>query len=169
MMEAAGTVVVAFLLGSGNRAAVALLLAPASARRRKILTEKAKEGRKATDAARQGRRVPQPPAGTHSDPLSIPGRDAYNQARTGPMGPTGESVNLSETFLGAIALATLLMALIEVGAIVAILRVARQTHQTLADVQRDVRPLIVKAAAIADEASRTATIAASRPRRSTGC
>ena len=68
-------------------------------------------------------------------------------------------MNLSETFLGVIAVATLLMALIQVGAIIAILRVARQTQQTLANVERDVRPLIIKAAAIADEASRTATIA----------
>ena len=68
-------------------------------------------------------------------------------------------MNLSETFLGIIAVATLLMALIQVGAIVAILRVARQAQQTIAEVQRDVRPLIAKATAVADEASRTATIA----------
>jgi ribosomal protein L17 len=68
-------------------------------------------------------------------------------------------VNTSETFLGIIAVATLLMALIQVGAIVAILRVARQAQQSLAEVQRDVRPLIAKATAVADEASRTATIA----------
>jgi hypothetical protein len=68
-------------------------------------------------------------------------------------------VNTSETFLGIIALATLLMALIQVGAIVAILRVARQAQQSIAEVQRDVRPLIAKATAVADEASRTATIA----------
>ena len=37
--------------------------------------------------------------------------------------------------------------------------VARQAQQTIADVQRDVRPLIAKATAVADEASRTATIA----------
>ena len=66
---------------------------------------------------------------------------------------------MSETFLGIIAGATLLMALIQVGAIVAILRVARQAQQTLAEVQRDVRPLIAKATVVADEASRTATIA----------
>ena len=66
---------------------------------------------------------------------------------------------MSETFLGIIAAATLLMALIQVGAIVAILRVARQAQQTLAEVQRDVRPLIAKATVVADEASRTATIA----------
>jgi hypothetical protein len=68
-------------------------------------------------------------------------------------------VNLSETFLGVIAAATLLMALIQVGAIVAILRVARQAQQTIADVHRDLRPLIEKVTAVADEASRTATIA----------
>jgi hypothetical protein len=68
-------------------------------------------------------------------------------------------VNLSETFLGIIAAATLIMALIQVGAIVAILRVARQAQQTIADVHRDVRPLIAKVTTVADEASRTATIA----------
>jgi hypothetical protein len=75
-------------------------------------------------------------------------------------------VNLSETFLGVIAAATLLMALIQVGAIVAILRVAKQAQQTIAEVQRDVRPLIEKATVVAakvttlaDEATRTATIA----------
>ena len=67
-------------------------------------------------------------------------------------------MNLSETFLGVIAAATLLMALIQVGAIVAILRVVKQAQQTMAEVQRDVRPLIEKATAVADEASRTATI-----------
>jgi hypothetical protein len=66
---------------------------------------------------------------------------------------------MSETFLGIIAVATLLMALVQVGAIVALLRVARQAQQSIAEVQRDVRPLIAKATAVADEASRTATIA----------
>ncbi len=68
-------------------------------------------------------------------------------------------MNTSETFLGIIAAATLVMALIQLGAIVAILRVARQAQQSIAEVQRDVRPLIAKATAVADEASRTATIA----------
>jgi hypothetical protein len=68
-------------------------------------------------------------------------------------------VSLSETFLGVIAAATLVMALIQVGAIVAILRIARQAQQTIAEVQRDVRPLIAKVTTVADEASRTATIA----------
>ena len=68
-------------------------------------------------------------------------------------------MNLSETFLGVIALATLVMALIQVGAIIAILRVARQAQQTMTDLHRDVRPLIEKATAVAEEASRTATLA----------
>jgi hypothetical protein len=68
-------------------------------------------------------------------------------------------VNLSETFLGVIAAATLLMAFVQVGAIVAILRVAKQAQQTIAEVQQDVRPLLAKVTVVADEASRTATIA----------
>lgn len=68
-------------------------------------------------------------------------------------------MNLSEMFLGVIAAATLLMAFIQVGAFVAILRVAKQAQQTMTEVHRDVRPLLEKVTAVADEASRTATIA----------
>jgi hypothetical protein len=68
-------------------------------------------------------------------------------------------VSWSETFLGVIAAATLLMALIQVGAIVAAARVLRQVQQALTTVQRDIRPLIAKASDVADEAKRTAAIA----------
>jgi hypothetical protein len=51
------------------------------------------------------------------------------------------------------------MAVIQVSAIVALLRVARRSQETLGDVQREIRPLIAKASAVMDEASRTATIA----------
>jgi hypothetical protein len=74
-------------------------------------------------------------------------------------------VNLSETFLGVIAAATLVMAFIQVGALVAILRVAKQAQQTIAEVQRDVRPLIEKATAVADEAARTVTIATAQAQK----
>ncbi len=90
----AGTVVVAFMLGAITGAAVALLLAPASGEEtRRILTEKAKEGReKASDAARQGREF----INRQKDQLSTAidrGREAYNQARTSAQpGPTGESL-----------------------------------------------------------------------------
>jgi hypothetical protein len=65
----------------------------------------------------------------------------------------------SEIFLGVIAVATLIMALIQIGAIVAAMRLARQTQQMMASVQQDVRPLIAKVNALADEASRTVAIA----------
>jgi ribosomal protein L17 len=68
-------------------------------------------------------------------------------------------VNWSDVFLGTIAVATLLMALIQVGAIIAILRLARQAQRTMTELQRDVKPLIAKATEVAAEASRTATIA----------
>jgi hypothetical protein len=51
------------------------------------------------------------------------------------------------------------MALVQVGAIVVILRMARQGQRTMVELQRDVRPLLVKLTEVADEASRTATLA----------
>jgi hypothetical protein len=68
-------------------------------------------------------------------------------------------VSLSEVFLGIIALATLVMALIQVGAIVAVGRLARDARATLTSLQQDVKPLVARVSAIADEASKTATIA----------
>ncbi|HEY7501662.1 MAG TPA: hypothetical protein VH740_24295 [Vicinamibacterales bacterium] len=65
----------------------------------------------------------------------------------------------SETFLGVIAFATLLMSILQVAAVVAILGIVRKGQQSLADLQRDVKPLIARATVVAEEASRTATIA----------
>ena len=65
----------------------------------------------------------------------------------------------SETFLGLIAVATVVMSLVQLAAIVAILGIVRKGQETLSDLQRDVKPLIAKASAIADDASRTATVA----------
>jgi ribosomal protein L17 len=79
----------------------------------------------------------------------------------------------SDVFLGVIAVATLVMALIQVGAIVVAAKVVREaqeavgkaqativtTQQTISAVRDEIRPLIVKANAIADEASRTAVLA----------
>lgn len=66
---------------------------------------------------------------------------------------------MSDLFLGVIAAATLIMALVQIGAIVALLRVARQTQDVLATVQREIEPLSARVSAIADEASRTASLA----------
>ena len=89
-----GTVVVAFVLGALTGAAVALLLAPASGEEtRRILSEKAKEGReKASDAARQGKEFLNRQRDTLSTAIDR-GREAYNQARSGSQpGPAGESL-----------------------------------------------------------------------------
>ena len=74
-------------------------------------------------------------------------------------------MNWSEAFLGAIAAATLLMAFIQLGAIVLILRVTRQAQETIAEIQRDVRPLIAKATHVADEASRAAALATAQAQK----
>ena len=87
---AAGTVVVAFVLGAITGAAVALLLAPASGEEtRRILGEKAKEGReKAADAARQGKEFLNRQRDTLGTAIDR-GREAYNQARSGSQPDSG--------------------------------------------------------------------------------
>lgn len=65
----------------------------------------------------------------------------------------------TDLFLGIIAAATLVMALIQVGAIIALIRVGRQAQQALGLVQQELRPLVAKANAIAEDAARTAAIA----------
>jgi hypothetical protein len=65
-------------------------------------------------------------------------------------------------FLGIIAASTLVMALIQVGAIIATLRVVRETQKVLVTVQQDVRPLIAKANNIAEEASKTVSLASAQ-------
>ena len=79
---------------------------------------------------------------------------------------------LSGVFLAIIAVSTLVMALIQVGAIVAALRVAKQAQEVIGAVQRDiqplladVKPLLARANAIADEASRTASIATAQAQK----
>jgi len=83
----AGTVVMAFVLGAITGAAVALLMAPASGEEtRRLLAEKAREGRdKAGEAARQGREL----WSRQKDNLTSAfdrGREAYQQARKTPPG-----------------------------------------------------------------------------------
>ena len=71
----------------------------------------------------------------------------------------------SDVFLGVIAVATLVMALVQIGAIIAALRLARQAQEAIASVQRDIRPLVVKAHAIAEEASRTVALATAQAQK----
>ena len=80
----AGTVIVAFVLGAVTGAAVALLMAPTTGdEMRRMLGEKAREGRdRANEAAQQGREF----LNRQRDHISSAverGRDAYQQARGG--------------------------------------------------------------------------------------
>lgn len=65
----------------------------------------------------------------------------------------------SPTFLGIIAVSTAVIALIQIGAIIAIVRLAMQVRDLMATIQVDIRPLIARATTLAEEASRTAAIA----------
>jgi gas vesicle protein len=89
----AGTVVVAFVLGALTGAAVALLVAPASGEEtRRMLAEKAREGReKAGEAARQGREMWNRQRETLANAFER-GRDAYTQARNATPETPGEGM-----------------------------------------------------------------------------
>jgi gas vesicle protein len=91
----AGTVILAFVLGAVTGAAVALLLAPASGEDvRRLLGEKAREGRdRAGEAARQGREVWNRQRETITNAFER-GREAYEQARRAqpPASPSGEEM-----------------------------------------------------------------------------
>lgn len=67
--------------------------------------------------------------------------------------------DVSQAFLGIIAAATAVMAIMQVVAFVALGRLARQVQDVIGTLQKDVRPLIARANAIADEASKTAALA----------
>lgn len=71
----------------------------------------------------------------------------------------------SEVFLGVIAMGTLIMALIQVGATIVALRLARQAQQMIASVQQEVRPLVAKANAVVAEASRTVALATAQAQK----
>jgi hypothetical protein len=62
-------------------------------------------------------------------------------------------------FLGAIALATVVMAAIQVGAIIYGARLARRTEQMVARFERDLAPLIERMTAVGGEAARAASLA----------
>lgn len=86
--DASGTVMLAFVLGTLTGAAVALLMAPAAGEEtRRLLAERAREGReRATDAARQGRELVNRGKETLTSAIER-GREAYEQARGSVPGP----------------------------------------------------------------------------------
>jgi hypothetical protein len=71
----------------------------------------------------------------------------------------------AELLLGVIAVAVLVMALVQVGAIVAGLRVARRVEQLTNELETGVKPLIANLTALSAEAARAANLAAGQVER----
>ena len=71
----------------------------------------------------------------------------------------------AELFLGVIALAVLVMALIQVGAIIAGLRLAKRVDRMADQLERDVKPLIANLTNVSSEAARAAAMASAQLER----
>ena len=71
----------------------------------------------------------------------------------------------SQVFLGVIAVATAIMAGVQIVAIVVLARVSGQVQSIVATIQSDIRPLISRANAIAEEASKTAILATAQAQK----
>ncbi len=70
-----------------------------------------------------------------------------------------------ELFLGIIAFAVMVMALIQVGAIVAGIRLARRVDQIATQLDHDIKPLLANLTALSSEAARAAALAAKQAER----
>ena len=70
-----------------------------------------------------------------------------------------------QVFLGIIAFATAVMALVQIGAIIVLARVATQVRDVARTLQQDIRPLLARATALADEAQKTATLATAQAQK----
>ena len=71
----------------------------------------------------------------------------------------------AELLLGVIAVAVAVMAIVQVGAIVAGLRVARRVEQIADDLETGVKPLIANLTSLSSDASRAANLAAAQVER----
>lgn len=70
-----------------------------------------------------------------------------------------------ELFLGIIAFAVLVMAVVQVGAIVAGIRLAKRVDQLAVQLDQEVKPLIANLTSMSSEAARAATLAAKQAER----
>ena len=70
-----------------------------------------------------------------------------------------------ELFLGIIAFAVLVMALIQVGAIFAGIRLAKRVDQLATQLDQEIKPLIANLTALSSEAARAAALAAKQAER----
>ncbi|HWK12664.1 MAG TPA: hypothetical protein VNR64_21575 [Vicinamibacterales bacterium] len=71
----------------------------------------------------------------------------------------------ADIFLALIALATVVMALIQVGAVIFAARLGRRVQQMMTTIQEEVRPLIARANSVAEDASKTAAIASAQAQK----
>ena len=70
-----------------------------------------------------------------------------------------------ELFLGIIAFSVLIMALVQVGAIFAGIRLARRVDQIAVQLDHDIKPLLANLTALSNEAARAAALAAKQAER----
>ena len=66
---------------------------------------------------------------------------------------------MNDWFLGIIAISVLVMAVLQLGAVIFLARRATRVLAVTEDLQREIKPLAAKVHAIADEAQRAATLA----------
>jgi len=71
-------------------------------------------------------------------------------------------------WLAVIAVAVLVMAVMQVGLVVVMMRTARQATDTLQQVRRDVQPILERAQRISDEAARATALATAQVERIDG-
>jgi hypothetical protein len=71
----------------------------------------------------------------------------------------------SVVFLGVIALSTLMMAMIQVGAIIYSARLARRIEQLLGRLEQDIKPMLEQVTVISTEAARMSSLATQQVER----
>ena len=71
----------------------------------------------------------------------------------------------AETLLGVIALAVAIMAIVQVGAIIVGLRLARRVEQLTTDLETGIKPLLANLTSVTADASKAAGLAASQVER----
>src|SRR5262249_4167503 len=104
--------------------------------------------------------------------LRAAARKSGNRRRSRPRGvPAGPSARgpgvtpTGELFLGIIAFAVVIMALVQVGAIMAGFRLAKRVDQIAKQLDEDIKPLLANLTAMSEEAARAASLAARQVER----
>lgn len=72
---------------------------------------------------------------------------------------------MSNLFLGIIAVSVLLMAVLQVGALIFLARYAKRLMGITEELQREIRPLVAKVSAVADDAQRAVSLATKQVER----